>query len=41
MVNAIVTQQVPKKVLDKALFGDVRIYEQLENHADGKTALKR
>jgi len=41
MVNAIVTQQVPKKVLDKAVFGDARIYEELGKHSDGKKALRR
>ncbi|KAK3707980.1 hypothetical protein QZH41_010746, partial [Actinostola sp. cb2023] len=40
MVNAIVTQQVPKKVLDKAVFGDARIYEELGKHSDGKKALR-
>ncbi|XP_031565135.1 HEAT repeat-containing protein 3-like [Actinia tenebrosa] len=40
MVNAIVTQQVPKKVLDKAIFGDVRVYEALDQHPEGKKAVK-
>ncbi|KXJ13577.1 HEAT repeat-containing protein 3 [Exaiptasia diaphana] len=40
MINAIVTQQVPKKVLDKAVFGDVKIYEQLNQHNDGQKSLR-
>jgi hypothetical protein len=29
------------QVLDKAVFGDMRIYEALDQHPEGKKAVKR
>lgn len=40
MINAIVTQGVPKRVLCKSSFGEASIYEALKAHADGKKLLE-
>lgn len=39
MINAIVTQGVPKRVLSKCSFGEATMYEALSAHADGEKLL--
>ncbi|EDO30447.1 predicted protein [Nematostella vectensis] len=39
MVNALINVEIPKKVLEKALFGDIKIYESLSSLECGKEIL--
>lgn len=39
MINAIVTREVPKRVLSKCSFGEATVYEALSAHADGEKLL--
>lgn len=40
MINAIVTQRVPERVLSKSLFGDAGIYEALRDNEGGEKLLQ-